>query len=252
MFFELPDISVSISSVHSLAWESRREEVAKRHSHALSFRIRGTGRIITEDGEISADDGSIIYFPCNKGYTYRSDGEELIVVYFTSRFPCSENIIKYTPTTSAFFESAFKELYEVWTRREAGSYLKAKSLFYSILSRLTYEQSDERQDSAYRKLRPAIKAINSEYTSPDLTVSRLAEMCGVSETYLRRVFSRIYGTSPLSYINGLRISRAKEMLESRLYSVAEVAQRSGFADIKYFSTAFKRSVGVTPSDYMNK
>jgi AraC family transcriptional regulator len=74
----------------------------------------------------------------------------------------------------------------------------------------------------------------------------------VSEAYLRRVFLRIYGRSPLEYINGLRIERAKEMLLSGLYSIGDIAFNCGFSDAKYFSTAFKRITGRTPSDYAKK
>lgn len=252
LFFELPDINFQIESVHSLSWSERSEQVVPRGSCALSYRIKGSGVINGGDNRIELDDGSLTYFPSGVGYPYKAASEELIVVYFRPSTETSGEIIKYTPHQTSFFENAFRELYEVWRRREQGSYLRAKSLLYSILGRLSYERSSERLDSAYKKLKPAIKAINSEYTSSELSVASLAARCSVSEAYLRRVFLRIYGKPPLEYINGLRIERAKEMLLSGLYSIGEVALSCGFSDSKYFSTAFKRMTGRTPSDYARK
>ena len=54
------------------------------------------------------------------------------------------------------------------------------------------------------------------------------------------------GVSPLAYINSLKITRAKELLLSGMYTVTEVAFMSGYSDISHFSREFKKSTGVSP------
>ena len=82
-----------------------------------------------------------------------------------------------------------------------------------------------------------------------LTMAELAQMCGVSETYFRRIFLNAKGCSPIDYINNLKLSRAKELLGSGMYSISEVAEQSGFHDESYFSRFFKKQTGVAPSKY---
>jgi AraC-like DNA-binding protein len=55
------------------------------------------------------------------------------------------------------------------------------------------------------------------------------------------------GTGPNDVIRLVRLSRAKELLSRRPYPIAEVAEKVGFADPKYFSTCFKKEYGISPS-----
>ena len=70
--------------------------------------------------------------------------------------------------------------------------------------------------------------------------SELARMCGVSQVYFRKLFKLRYGTSPKQYINALRLETAAQLLQSQLYSVSEVSEKSGFTDPKYFTKLFTK------------
>ena len=48
----------------------------------------------------------------------------------------------------------------------------------------------------------------------------------------------------------MRIEKAKELLKTGYFSVSEVSQKSGFDNVKYFSTLFNKVVGLRPSEYM--
>ena len=98
-------------------------------------------------------------------------------------------------------------------------------------------------------LHPAITYIHDHYTEENICVGYLAGLCGISEPYFRRLFTRSFGVSPLRYINTLKITRAKELIASRVYTISEIALLSGFHDEAYFSREFKKAVGVAPSKY---
>ena len=72
-----------------------------------------------------------------------------------------------------------------------------------------------------------------------------------AERYLHAVdeFEKLYGVTPIKYINALKLSRAKELLSSGMYSVSEAAYHSGFSDVSHFSRFFKEHVGVLPGEY---
>lgn len=102
--------------------------------------------------------------------------------------------------------------------------------------------------ASQRKIQPAMDYLVQNYTS-SLTNDKLAEQTEFSTSYFRKLFSDVYGTSPLAYQQTLRISKAKEMLKSRTGSISEIAAALGYSNIYDFSRAFKRETGISPSDY---
>lgn len=76
-----------------------------------------------------------------------------------------------------------------------------------------------------------------------------AAQFSVSPRTLSRKFADDTGTTPLKYVHGERMRRAKHLLSSTGQSVAEIAQRVGYRDAATFSQLFKRQVGLAPRDY---
>ena len=73
---------------------------------------------------------------------------------------------------------------------------------------------------------------------------------GYHPDYFRRCFKLHTSLSPLAYLNMMRLERAKDLLRLEpSLSVGQVALRCGFRDALYFSTAFRRSVGMSPLAY---
>lgn len=85
-----------------------------------------------------------------------------------------------------------------------------------------------------------------------ITVARLASHCGTSERSLLRHFRANYGTSPLGYIQHLRVERAKALLEATQLSFDEVVERCGYSDAPSFRKLFKRETSLTPADYRER
>ena len=94
--------------------------------------------------------------------------------------------------------------------------------------------------------------IDSDYKNPALCVNGLAQMAGISEVYLRKIFKMQYGISPSQYITNVRINKAKEFMKYPLLSLEECALQSGFSSLQYFSRVFKKTMGTTPFKYRNK
>ena len=67
--------------------------------------------------------------------------------------------------------------------------------------------------------------------------------------HLRRIFKSAVNTTPVKYINYLRLEKAKNMLINSNYSVNEIAFSVGFEDAYYFSRLFKKEIGISPSEY---
>ncbi|MDO4618665.1 MAG: AraC family transcriptional regulator [Clostridia bacterium] len=87
-----------------------------------------------------------------------------------------------------------------------------------------------------------------ENLSEKITVETLSKKCNVSSTYLKDLFKKYNGLGVHEYILKIKILHAKQMLQNG-ETVTETAEKSGFASQTYFSTAFKRETGFSPSKY---
>lgn len=226
--------------------------IPPKRTFDLSFRELGSARFEHESGAFEAATGDVFYFPRGCSYHVTAEKERLYIINFHAEGKLADRIIKFTPKNYARMASEFAEIHRVWTRRESGYYLRALSIFYKILSDIERECAEESELPAYRRLRPALARMNSEYVNPDLSIAELAESIGVSETYFRRIFEKCVGEKPLQYLNRLRIDHARELLQSGFYNVESVAEMCGFRDAKYFSTVFRRVRGICPSAYKKK
>ena len=77
-------------------------------------------------------------------------------------------------------------------------------------------------------------------------------MCGVSDTYFRKIFIAKFGTSPKNYIIEERVLHAKSIIDSGDFTtVKELALAVGYKDALYFGKIFKKHFGMSPIE-MNK
>lgn len=63
------------------------------------------------------------------------------------------------------------------------------------------------------------------------------------------MFVKYLGINYIEYVNTLRLEKAKEMLGNSKMNVSEVAERTGFESLSYFSKQFKKKYGVSPQDF---
>jgi AraC family transcriptional regulator len=82
-----------------------------------------------------------------------------------------------------------------------------------------------------------------------MDVSTFAQLCGLSPAHLARRFKRATGTTIHAYVEGLRIDRARRLLAENKLSLKQIAAASGFSTHSYFTAAYRRATGETPSAY---
>ena len=92
------------------------------------------------------------------------------------------------------------------------------------------------------------KYIGENYSKP-ITLSQMSEYFSVSEEHLSRKFKQKTGICISEFINYQRISYAADILKNEHISVTEVAERCGFNDSNYFSTVFKKVMGISPKQF---
>ncbi len=144
----------------------------------------------------------------------------------------------------------FKKAAKEWYTKAPYYQLSIKKYVYEMLLMLAKERQEHYLPSKKEQLiMPALDIIQSDFTRETVSVTGLVKACGISEAYFRRIFMDKFGTSPKEYIIGLRMNYARDLLQSGMLSVSEVARICGYAEQCHFSREFKKAFGVCPSQY---
>jgi transcriptional regulator GlxA family with amidase domain len=100
--------------------------------------------------------------------------------------------------------------------------------------------------------RPGIRELQqwiNDHLANDLSVPALAERAFMSERNFSRVFSREVGNAPAAYVEGVRLERARLLLETTELQLEEIARRCGFGTVETLRRSFARRLKASPSDY---
>ena len=101
------------------------------------------------------------------------------------------------------------------------------------------------------KVRQALQYVEGHY-SADLTLSSAAEYIGVSSEHLSRIFKQELGQSFTKYLNTFRLQQAMKLLRTTSFNISEVAEKTGYNNLSYFSKLFRKHFGVSPLEAKNK
>lgn len=94
--------------------------------------------------------------------------------------------------------------------------------------------------------------IEANIENPDLSVDDLAQEMALSRSVFFRKIKALVGYSPINFLQVVRIKRAIQLMQTKNFSVAEVAYKVGYTDPKYFSRSFKKITGKSPSTYLRE
>jgi len=93
------------------------------------------------------------------------------------------------------------------------------------------------------------KAYIDENLAEDLKLADVAKRAGVSTSQLQRIFREALGMTYSTYLTTMRMQKAKELIAGTDRPITEIAFEVGYNDSTYFSTAFRKHEGITPSQY---
>lgn len=183
---------------------------------------------------------------------------EIIGVFFNAEFPESpENSL----FGSAFkihecnetIKNAFRNMSHIYYSRENNYQLKIKREMYNVFALIADKVDNlNLKNSNFYTIRAADEYIKANFSTEDISVAKLAEICKITPAYFCRIFKEVYGVSPKKYIIDLKMKTASEYLTFTSASIADVAKSVGYPELSYFTTVFKNHFGVTPSAFRKK
>ena len=223
-----------------------------RPNHGLALHLDGKKEYYFSDGRVVyIEKGDMIYLPEGSTYTVKSlSPGDCYAINFQISTDIAFPPFAFRVKSFSKYLDLFASAKRIWDVKNLGYEMRCKALLYSIIADMQAEFSEKYiPKSKYKIIEPAVKYINENFSTELLNVSKLSAMCDITPEYFRKIFREYFGDSPIAYINNLKISRAKELICSGMYSLAEVCTLSGYSDISHFSREFKKATGFPPSEF---
>lgn len=230
------------------------EYMPSRSFYGLVYVLEGYAEYILGDGRrLHAYPGDCFFMPKGSVYTTRCNDHEPFIhmtVNFdmTEEEPLFSGPVKQRISAQLRFEQVFSALVHRWSIRHPFYQERCMGLLYELLY-LFLKEAKTGGQPYLSKLRPAQQYLD-EHFMEDFSLDLLPELCGLSQTYFRRLFHRVFHETPAQYRRRLRISCSQDLLLTGHYSMSEIAQLCGYPDPAYFSRMFKKTTGLSPSQYI--
>ena len=243
-----------ISSFHRQS--KTHNKILNRKHNVFIFRITGSVEYTFGNKTLTVKAGDAIFIPQGTTYEYNALAENHL--YTSINF--SANLENPKPTvysTNDFYgiNYIYENFAESWQTGSVADKYKCLSVFYDFLSYIArLEHLNDLDKHKHYIIKPALEYLKRHLFDCHLKVDNLHRLCCISDTYFRKLFFSKFNLSPQEYVITERLSHAKTIIESTDYdSIAEVAELVGYKDPLYFSKAFKKIYGVSPSEinYLN-
>ena len=157
--------------------------------------------------------------------------------------------------TGGEFKAQLRAAVDCYDSREDDYKRRTSTLLHSFLLQTAHEHLLSRNSAQGRKLRKSdviaeqlLRYLNQNYTK-HLTSTEIEELFESNFDYLNRVFSSLTGSPIFTYLNILRINNAKQLISTTDLPFSEIAYLVGIEDRYYFSKLFRKSTGMSPSEY---
>lgn len=129
---------------------------------------------------------------------------------------------------------------------------KEERLCELISTAIENVRSMQKTDSIVHSQKDVIKDYIDRNYKKDISAKDVAGILGYSDVYFSKVFKQLFDDNFINYLTKIRIDRAKVLLKDVSFNIKEIGKSVGYADSNYFTKVFKRSIGMSPSEYRNR
>ena len=129
---------------------------------------------------------------------------------------------------------------------------KEEKLCELINTAIENVRSMQKTDSIVHSQKDVIKDYIDRNYKKDISAKDVAGILGYSDVYFSKVFKQLFDDNFINYLTKIRIDRAKVLLKDVSFNIKEIGKSVGYADSNYFTKVFKRSIGMSPSEYRNR
>jgi AraC-like DNA-binding protein len=216
----------------------------------------GSGSVVIDGREHTLTPSTTITIPAGRPHEYRASASSPWTIWWMhargadAAHAAAARTADSSPVrrlrTLDRMVALFDELVGLLEHRLSPVRLEAASgVALHLLTRLAADSVLPEEDSPLERAMRYLEA----RTEGDITVTELAALVSVSPSHLGALFRRATGSGPGAFHTSLKMARARDLLDTTVMPVAEVAASVGYADPLYFSRHFRRVHGVSPTAY---
>jgi AraC-like DNA-binding protein len=233
-------------------------------SPGIIFHIvnSGTGIIEYEGTKIKSGPGTMfIFWSDSKVKYYDSDNSPWDYTWFWLGGKSSQRILSLaglTPDKLVYDISKCPGFLESINSIAECFESKKFSLFYPmtaawmLVNELNNELSDKDNLVKVDNIAKASRIFIENTPLSSVSVDTLAEHFKVNRSTIFRLFKNAFGISPKEYIDKFRFEKACQLLSNKKLKIKEISDSCGYENQCYFSAAFQKHFGMSPSQYRQK
>lgn len=245
--------------------KANKEHVSKRSNleSFLFFTItEGSGQLIYDGTAHILSAGDCVFIDCKKTYAHMTSPGNLWNLKWVHFYGSSVSAIyeKYLsrggkPVFKASDQDSFlqlhKDLFDIASSddhiRDMRINEKLALLLTLIMTETKYPES--LSDSEATKDIGKIKTYLEEHYTEKISLDQISSKFYVNKYHLLRLFKKQFGVSIISYMQQLKITKAKQLLRFTDDTIESIGIKAGIGEPNYFSRLFKKIEGVSPSEY---
>ncbi|MBR4112018.1 MAG: AraC family transcriptional regulator [Ruminiclostridium sp.] len=231
--------------------------------HQILYCGSGNGLLKYDDVTVNITKGSFFFLPAYYPHEYFSEDDKWEVCWVVfDGYDCNRILsemkltkpVVITPDDSAALNKLFDKMFITLKSDKVFGNYTCSGLVYQYLiefHRLVSNNDTVGGTDRSNILMPALNYIEENFRK-DFSVAVLAEITGISQQYLCRIFKQTMNIRPNEYITCRRLQEAKRLLTETDIPIQEICIKSGFSDAGYFSTVFRKYENISPVEYRRK
>ena len=222
----------------------------------------GSGSLLYDDRKYELQPSSCVFIDCRKPYSHTTMIDDLWTLRWCHFFGPTMNSVysKYCERggrpvfTLASTDNITALLDELMNTSRSSTYMRDMLINeqLSTLIRLIMEQSWHPEDKVSAPKRQSVtdvRAYLDEHYAERITLDELSSLFFIDKYYMTKTFHSQFGVNISTYLQNLRITKAKQLLRFSSKTVEEIGSEVGMENPAYFSRVFKNIEGVSPSKY---
>lgn len=227
------------------------------HSYLLIHPLSGNASLSIQGVEHSLYVNSVCLIDCRNPYTLHCSTTWECQVLFFDGYPVPYYYELFTSYDSPVIWLADNSLlFRLFDRLIAQNYpnreLMNAELLTRILTQLVSSHQNVLSDSSMPTYLISLKELLDTNYAEHYTLDALADNFHINKYQICRDFKKHMNTSPLQYLNNIRLTHAMELLKATDLHIHEISWQVGFENTNHFIQLFKKKVGVTPTIYRKK
>lgn len=239
--------------ISNFIYESNLEQIKSNVTigvNRMFLLVKGECDFIFQGVKFPATVGTLIFgFPTESFSVYAEEPIEYMYISFSGRR--GEELLRrfgINKSCRAFHGS--EGIIPLWKSTLSRAAEENIDLAAESILLYTFSRFDAGSAEVNEIINRVVTVTEESFSDPTTSITEISRNLGYNAKYISHLFKKKMGVSYSEYIRDIRIKYAVSLFEHGIDSVKNVALLSGFKDPLYFSSVFKKTVGVAPKDYL--